>query len=867
MLTNLANNYNNTIIKNNYNIIIFFYLINHNHLYLIINMNKFKHILLMYNILPKTYLIKVKKNVNWSLNFFNSKRFYIKSNFLLFKKKFKLTTLLYFFKKWTLKKKKNFKNTFFYPTYFFLLKFPCKNNSIFLTGGLLSPFYWEFLNQKPWIDQKLKFSLVNNQDLIEHSTNRFTISDASKFNSRLFKKLYTENLFYFFNLDTNYNDLKYLLKAASTKTIPHTANWMISRPYLFLNNFKLNNRSYYFSNSMVLAIFKSYISLFKNAKKIKTYNKSFNKFYFKFSHSETLLHKNFTNIYLTKQHLANTKAANICFLAKTPLLTNVTIKKYPQLDLQEKNFLFYPRGYFARKFSYLQFVRKSQLLFYLYHRFRRVYFKDFTYFKNFFLTDCSMTNFDFLKSQHRAIVFNSDNPKTKQNFFKKIKKLFFISLYYDSVAFEDCFEYVLNSDYPINNHYSTNLKTPYSYSWNPQFNFFLKNSLYTFLRIVNNNLSLVNITSKFLIDSHRFFFFKHPVIFQKYRANFVGNFKSFLHLSHSSLLSQFQKKTNSTHLIKKTLYSFSLKNELHKFILRRYVRSRITSFFYKNNTIFAKSANFIGNIFQNFNKPLFSNLIDSLKSLTNADFFIHKKLSTKKWIPANKMIDYTLMIRKEGDDLMIKRVKFKPGYMVIWRAARSVLKETMNLNFRYQHRLTSYLSKYRKFSNFRFYMNLEMQLTNVLIKSRLLHDQFSVDLFLDSGLVYVNGQFCNDAKFQIYKGDFIQFIISAKYYILSRWLLSWIAKKRIRLRNKARFKLSPQGRIFGDEKQKSYLLPKWVLYSRHLIEDTARYLEIDFFTLSIFVIYEPFMWSDTDPYSILGIRYSVINLYNWKYIN
>jgi hypothetical protein len=61
-------------------------------------------------------------------------------------------------------------------------------------------------------------------------------------------------------------------------------------------------------------------------------------------------------------------------------------------------------------------------------------------------------------------------------------------------------------------------------------------------------------------------------------------------------------------------------------------------------------------------------------------------------------------------------------------------------------------------------------------------------------------------------------------------------------------------------------LPKWILYSKNIIDDVPSFLEVDYFTLSLLVLYEPFNWNDVSNYNLLEQKFSIINLYNWKYI-
>jgi hypothetical protein len=106
--------------------------------------------------------------------------------------------------------------------------------------------------------------------------------------------------------------------------------------------------------------------------------------------------------------------------------------------------------------------------------------------------------------------------------------------------------------------------------------------------------------------------------------------------------------------------------------------------------------------------------------------------------------------------------------MNLWREARVVLKSSFMLKTRYQYKLTNYLSKYKKFINFKTFLFMEMRLFNILIKSRLFNDGSTINLFLKNNLIYVNGFTCSNPNLQLFSGDFVQLIINLKYYILYR---------------------------------------------------------------------------------------------------
>jgi hypothetical protein len=215
-------------------------------------------------------------------------------------------------------------------------------------------------------------------------------------------------------------------------------------------------------------------------------------------------------------------------------------------------------------------------------------------------------------------------------------------------------------------------------------------------------------------------------------------------------------------------------------------------------------------------------------------------------------------------DFSLRRVKFKPGYMNIWRDARNVFKRIFNIAFKYQHRLTNFFLKFTKFARFKTFLLSEMSLESVLLKSRVILDLRMTNMFIANGLIFINGQSCHNKNFQLFVGDFIQLALSLKYYIMFRWFLNWSLKNKIKLKNKSMSRINSS--IGSDEKQRSFLFSKWILHYRNVLSDVSRYLEVDYFTLSVFILYEPFLWNDLNLYSHYSFRYNIVNLYNWKYI-
>lgn len=308
--------------------------------------------------------------------------------------------------------------------------------------------------------------------------------------------------------------------------------------------------------------------------------------------------------------------------------------------------------------------------------------------------------------------------------------------------------------------------------------------------------------------------------------------------------------------IKKNLFSFSFKNELQKLILKRYSKINTSLILGSEH-----ASDLVSLTTNDFSIIMKNDLHSHSKSQNSLSFF--SMISKSKYLSTK---EYYSWEEESNDDynFNLKRIKFKPGYMTIWREARSVLKLSLNLKIRYQHRLTRYLAKFNKFIRFKTFLVNETTFNKFVIKSKLIPDFSLTLLFIKNGMFYLNGIPCLNGNLVLLVGDLVQMIVSFKYYIFYKWLINWNLKKKIRLKQFSWKKLTIS--INYEDKQRSKNLPKWILNNRFLILDTPSFLEVDYFSLSFFVLYEPFLWTDSTFYNIYDNKFAINNLYNWKYI-
>lgn len=212
----------------------------------------------------------------------------------------------------------------------------------------------------------------------------------------------------------------------------------------------------------------------------------------------------------------------------------------------------------------------------------------------------------------------------------------------------------------------------------------------------------------------------------------------------------------------------------------------------------------------------------------------------------------------------IPRIRFKPGYSRQWRFFRSDLKHFLSIKTRYQYRLTILIQRLFVSNKKTDLWGIQTRVIPFLVQTRLVPDFWSASEFLKSQTVYVNGSVCTNNFLILSFSDFVQLIVSIKYYVVTKWLTNWTAQNSSRTLRLSRKTSSKKNSEFFKGKPKP--LPNWIFNIRYTNYDVPRYAEVDFFTLSVFIVqYTRFLQNITSS-SSHNIQYKVFNMYNWKYI-
>ena len=487
-----------------------------------------------------------------------------------------------------------------------------------------------------------------------------------------------------------------------------------------------------------------------------------------------------------------------------------------------------------------------------------------TWYRRFFRkTRIMLKNFNFSSLTNLTNSLSNSNPLSFVSFFIKKKNLKKKNMNFFNTT-HTCL--ILN----FFNFYKT-------------FNFF-KNYLSSAASLVTWKKKYVSFDSFFLFKATHVHSGLKKKSLQRSRFFITPNliFFKFLHFKKKSL---FFKKRLWRSFKKKNIIFFKNKQTNQK---RNFFKKTLSFFntksLYKSRSLSSKgSTNFFSNnYFKNDNHAIFnySKLLSKqhLPKFAMQNFFLKNKIKNCQ-SPTDFIENYFFKPsavknnnKATAANYVIKKkniiFKIKPGYTVLWRQYRQEYKLITNLSYYRQRRLTNYFLNFKKSNGVAFLKNFEFSVFSILRRSTVFLDYTLSNVCFNLGMVFLNGQKLFNKLFQVYVGDRLQVILNYSYLLQFKWFFFFVNLRKIRF-------LTKYVKYFFNVSNSSLMLRKRLLqFSEKLFKkllylgnDIPNYLEVDFMTMLVVVIYDPFLFCEFDPILIFRVPFLSLRLYNWKYIN
>ena len=299
-----------------------------------------------------------------------------------------------------------------------------------------------------------------------------------------------------------------------------------------------------------------------------------------------------------------------------------------------------------------------------------------------------------------------------------------------------------------------------------------------------------------------------------------------------------------------------VKQQKYKFYLIS-LRKKI-SFFKKSNTIDRSTLFRVGShswkriIFRRSLWKVTNNLIKSKKKhlLTQANL--------------NKGTNYTFFKKYNVTNKKIKApVNITKKFSRIFFVNRKIFESLLGFKSLRQLRFTRYFSNFFKKTPLTVLYSLEFNIKNILIKSRFAFTNQGAINLLKSNFVFVNGVLVNNENIILKVTDRLQLIISKNFFFYYRRCLSNLQA----LKKKTGYRVWLLTRfIFNFYKQSMKNVPRWVSKLVYYRVDVPKFLEVDYTILCSIILYYPNPLFETNIYNLKYINFSLLRLYNWKYI-
>lgn len=256
------------------------------------------------------------------------------------------------------------------------------------------------------------------------------------------------------------------------------------------------------------------------------------------------------------------------------------------------------------------------------------------------------------------------------------------------------------------------------------------------------------------------------------------------------------------------------------------------------------------------------------------NFFNYKLISTKG-VKKKFKFNFTesLLYRKNKSRLKssyfkkIKRIKkplnVKHKFNRVFYSNRRIFSTLIINRHLRQYRFNNCFSFLFKKNYKSLLKTFNLNVVNVLIKSRFIFTKQQALFLINNNYVFVNGVNVSNKDFCVNVNDYIQLIVSKPYYYYFKRILSNIRL----LKKKTGYRVWRLTRFsFNFYKQSATNIPRWVdklMYNRL---DIPKFLEVDYTVLAVVVLWYPKYFHELDFYTTKYINYFLFRLYTWKYI-
>jgi hypothetical protein len=331
----------------------------------------------------------------------------------------------------------------------------------------------------------------------------------------------------------------------------------------------------------------------------------------------------------------------------------------------------------------------------------------------------------------------------------------------------------------------------------------------------------------------------------KFCLNFSYQFKYSWSSFENDFLRFFEINTNDLYNLEFTQFNNNiLLNIANKFnILNNIILFKKQSIFFKKST----------------NKNLFIlNFLDSFKYEDQPHFTNLENNEYKNNLYSNKNYFYNLEFidfnQNFNKDIEYQSFDYRYKINRYVNDNRSMILSFFKFNLKRKYKKNKFFSKLIKLPFKYFLNNFEFSLSNILLRSSFFFNQRDIIFFLKNNFFFINGGALNNYNYVFNINDIFILSFNKYYFFYYRYTINNIYNNN-KISNYI-FKKNQNNNISR--------IPLWLINTSFIKEDLPNYLEIDFLSLSLKIIYKPFFYNEYNFIFFKLLNFYQKRLYNWK---
>ena len=258
----------------------------------------------------------------------------------------------------------------------------------------------------------------------------------------------------------------------------------------------------------------------------------------------------------------------------------------------------------------------------------------------------------------------------------------------------------------------------------------------------------------------------------------------------------------------------------------------------------------------NFNLEDYSEFNDYDDNTVFENEKINKNLSNKYYIKHNYTEDSDSQFNNKNIDIKYKSFS-------LFKKNRGILNDLLIKKNLKQYKFNKIIKNFIKKPPYNSIQRYEFKLINMLIRTNFFTNFKDATFFIKNGYVLVNGSIVKNVNHLLNLNDVVRVSYNKYYFLYYRKglhnLINNIGKYNSYLWRINKNKFNPH-------KQQTNHTPNWILRSLYFKEDFPRYLEVDYISMTLVILYKSYDFKDYDFYGLKFINAYLMRLYNWKYI-